>query len=339
MIRAFVLSLALLAPLSLPAAHAQRNQQQAAPALPDGVRVLEKKWYSEQVKVAGRLFLPPGHTVDGSYPAVVVAPGWGKTAASTESYAAALAAEGVIALTVDYRGWGRSGGQVYLGQPVATYDKMRFSEQTPELVIRRGRLDPELQVQDIRNAVTYLQSEAGVDRARIGVMGFDVSGGHVISVMGMDARVKAGAAITPIIGGANEKEESLIPDAQTQAEMIRLAREGAPPRTPQQAKQRNTQEARIALAEYKPFWRLDAIPETSSIGFFVAGADREVDNSLNALAAAKALKAKNVVRTLEGFKHNFTAAETAFAGKMAAQWLKEQLAAIVTDPAAPAPAN
>lgn len=329
---ALLLPLALLA--SAPAVEAQRSQAAQVVAVPEGVRMYDKKWYSEQVKVAGRLFHPPGYTVDGAFPAVVVAPGWGQTATSVEQYAAALASAGMIALAIDYRGWGRSGGQIYLGQPVATYDRMRFSEQTPEVVIRRGRLDPELQIQDIRNAVTYLQSEAGVDRARIGAMGFDLAGGHVLSAMSIDTRIRTGAVVTPIIPGANEKEEAYLPDAATQAEMIRLAREGAPPRTVQQARQRNSAEARVALADYKPFWRLKAIPETASVGFFIAGNDREVDNALNALPAAKALKAKNVVRTLEGFKHDFTTAETAFAAKMMADWMKEQFAA--PPPAAPA---
>ena len=307
-------------------------EQAAAPAafqmanpLPANVTVSEASWYSEQVGVAGRLFAPAGPADGASRPAVVLAPGWGETAETLDAYAGELAAQGVVALAVDYRGWGRSGAHLYLGESLTMYDKMRFSEQTPELVFRRGRLDPDHQVQDVRNAITYLQSLPGVDRSRIGVLGIDVGGGHVISVMSMDTRTKAGVAVTPLIYGQGEEEKSFMPDAATQAELIKLAREGAPPKTEAAARARNRQEERLALREYKPFWRLDAVPQTAAVRFIIAETDDEIDNMIHARAAARELKGPNDVKSLPGALHKLTPPQTAEAARLAAEWFKQRL--------------
>lgn len=296
-----------------------------AAALPAGVTMKESNWYSEQVRVSGRMFLPANFSASSRSAGVVLAPGWGKTAQTLDAYAAELAARGIVALTIDYRGWGRSGAKLYLGERVDTYDKMRFSEQTPEIVFRRGRLDPEHQVQDIRNAITFLQSEPGVDRARIGVAGIDMGGGHVISVLGMDARARAGVAITPLIHGQGEPEISYLPDAAAQAELIGLAREGAPPRTASAAKTRNELEAKLALMDYKPFWRLDAIPQTAAVRFIVAETDDEIDNMIHARAAARELKGPADVKSLPNALHSLTPAQTMEAAKLTAEWMKQRL--------------
>jgi dienelactone hydrolase len=293
----------------------------AAP-LPSGVSLKETRFFSEQVEVSGRLFTPAG---SGKHAAVVLAPAWGQTAASLDAYAAALAGQGIVALTVDYRGWGRSGGFIYLNERVFTDDRQRFSLHTPQLVIRRGRLDPESQVQDIRNAITYLQGEANVDQAKIGVLGLDMAGGHVISVLGMDARAKAGVAVTPIIAGSGEPKKSHIPTAAEQAALIRLARTGKPPQTAAEGAARNAEESRLALMDYKPFWRIDAIPAADAVQFIVAGADEKADTAKNAAAAQKAIKGPTELKTLAGARHALTGAQTQEAAAAAAAFLKAKL--------------
>lgn len=295
-----------LSPLALaPAAHAQTDVS----------------WYSEQVKVVGRLHAP---ATAGKHPAVILAPGWGQTAATMETYAKALAEKGVIALAIDYRGWGKSGGFIYLGERIDTYDLRRVSDQTANLVIRRGRLDPEQQVQDIRNAITFLQGRDNVDQTKIGVLGVGMSGGHVIQVMGMDARAKSGVAITPVIAGGGETPKSYIPTTADRALLVKYARE-ALPRNKGDMEKRNADEARLSLLEYKPFWRIPGIPESASVRFIVAGADKEVDNAKHALAASKALKASNDVQTLPNAGHKLTAAEQTEAAKLAADFISQKL--------------
>jgi dienelactone hydrolase len=311
----------------LPAMPAMPSLGRPAPApvpLPPNVTMTEPTWYSEQVRVSGRLFQAPSMTT-ALRPGVILAPDRGQTAASLDAYAIGLASQGVIALVVDYRGWGRSGAELYLGERVDAYDKMRFSEQTPTLVYRRGRVDPDHQVQDLRNAITYLQSERGVDPARIGVVGVGLGGGHAISILSMDARVKAGVGVTPLIPGQGEPQKAFLPTPSTQAEMIRLAREGAPPRTQSDAVLRNAQEARLALAEYKPFWRLASIPASTAIRFILAENDEVVENAVNARAAMSELKGPRDVAVVKGSRHDFTAAQTTEAARLAAEWMKEKL--------------
>jgi dienelactone hydrolase len=297
-----------------------------APAqLPANVSFSEAGWYSEQVKLSGRLFTPSSASASAKAPAVVLAPAYGETADTLDAYAAELAAQGIVALAVDYRGWGRSGAELYLGERISTYDAQRFVEQTPDIIFRRGRIDPEQQVQDLRNAITYLQSLPNVDRAKIGVAGLGLGGGHVISVMAMDARAKVGVAITPDIPGQGEEEKSFVPDAATQAEMIKLAREGAPPRTAAATKARNEQENRLMANEYKPYWRLDAIPQTASVRFIIAENDEFLDNFTNARPASKELKGANDVKVIARASHKLNAAQTSEAAKLTAEWLKQKL--------------
>ena len=291
--------------------------------VPSGVTLKEVRFFSEQVEVSGRLFSPA--SVNNA-PVVVLAPGWGKTAASLDAYAAALAGQGIVALIVDYRGWGRSGGYLYLGERIQFDDRQRFSDHTPIIIIRRGRLEPNFQVEDIRNAISFAQGLPGVDKSKVGVVGVDMAGGHVISTIGMDGRVKAGVAITPIIQGqAVEKKSLIIPSKEINDAMIKLARTGAPPKTAAEAKARNALESKIAVGEYMPFWRIDAIPNTAAIAFITAGNDEKVKNETNAVAASKALKGPTEVKVLAGAKHELTAAQVKEAAAETASWMKSKL--------------
>src|SRR5688572_11211057 len=75
----------------------------------------EVQFYSEAVLCAGKLFMPQAYSESSKLPAVVVVPAAGATQSSVEQYAASLAGSGLVALTFDYRGWGRSGGFLYFG--------------------------------------------------------------------------------------------------------------------------------------------------------------------------------------------------------------------------------
>lgn len=143
-----------------------------------GVSAKDVSFFSEAAPMHGRLFLPSGFNAGGAAAAVVLAPGWGETAAGIEGHAAQFAAKGIVALAIDYRGWGKSGGFIYLADNTRWDDRLRFSQHTSKVRIRRKRLLPEAQVIDIRNAITFLQGEPGVDPARIGVWGVGVSGGR-----------------------------------------------------------------------------------------------------------------------------------------------------------------
>ena len=225
------------------------------------------RFFSEAVSIHGRLFYPAGFSATASSPAVVLAPGWGETAASVEKHAAAFAAKGIVALAIDYRGWGKSGGFIYLADSTRWDDRLRFSQHTSNVRIRRKRLLPEAQVIDIRNAITFLQGEPGVDPARIGVWGTGVSGGHVVATAAADARVKAGVAVAPVMAGKDMPRQSFSPTATQRADLVRLARSGQAPATAAAAAAMNADEARLALAQYLPFTLLDQIPKSSALLF------------------------------------------------------------------------
>ena len=320
--RAFVfswLSLSPVAELSLAA-------QPSRPAVPEGVTAKEVKFFSEAVQCYAKIYLPKGFSVEGKAPAVVLAPAPGDTAASIDKYAAQLAARGLVAMTIDYRGWGKSGGFLYLSEPIRWDDRLRFSQHTARVRIRRKRLIPDAQLLDIRNAISYLQGEPGVDRGRIGLWGADLAGGHVVTMAATDIRVKAAVAQTPIIEGKDVARKATAPSAEHQAERVRLARTGQPPSTAVAAAAMNDREARLAVADYHPFWNVDAVPQTIAILFVLAEKDLKVNNDANAVAASKLLKGPNGVTVVPGATHAMSTASAFDAAvEAAAAWFQKYL--------------
>ena len=294
--------------------------------VPDGVTAREVRFFSEGVACYAKVFTPKGLTADGKAPAVVLAPAPGDTAASTEKYAAQFAGRGLIAMAIDYRGWGRSGAFLYVAEPVRWDDRLRFSQHTARVRLRRKRLVPEAQILDIRNAVSYLQGEPGVDRNRIGVWGIDAAGGHSLTVAAIDIRVKAAVAQVPLIEGRDVPRRAGRPDAEGQAQMVKLARTGQAPAYPESAAVMNALEARLAQAEYHPFWFVDQVPETTAVLFIVAEKDVKVNNEANAIAASKLLKGPNGVTVISGAAHGL-ASPGAFeaAVEAAAAWFQRYL--------------
>jgi hypothetical protein len=79
------------------------------------------------------------------------------------------------------------------------------------------------------------------------------------------------------------------------------------------------------MEDYKPFWRLEAIPQTAAIRFVVAEADDQIDNVVHARAAAAALKGPHDVVSIPGALHELTGPQAAEAARHAAAWLKDKL--------------
>lgn len=230
-------------------------------------------YFSEAVRSRARLYLPAGFSAAGNTAAVVLAPDRGQTADSLADTAAAFAHAGLVAMTIDYRGWGKSGAFIYLADQVRCDDRLRFSQHTPKVRLRRKRLLPEAQVIDIRNAITFLQGEAGVDGSRIGVWGAGLAGAHVVTVAATDARVKAGVALEALDAGRGAERRSFAPTAAQQAAMIKLARSGTAPTTDAVAAAMNDEESRVALAEYLPFRLIDQIPKDTAMLYLDAGGE------------------------------------------------------------------
>lgn len=123
-------------------------------------------FYSEGCKLHGVLRLPDEG--QGPWPAIVQGPGWLglHDAKLYERYHKSFTAAGYAVLVFDYRGFGDSEGE-------------------------KGLVMPQRQAEDIRNAITYMQTRAEVDPTRIGLFGSGGTGGAVpIYVAAVDQRVK-----------------------------------------------------------------------------------------------------------------------------------------------------
>lgn len=136
------------------------------------------RFYSRGSALAGTLMLPDAAD-GGPVPGLTQGPGWLglRDASLYRPYHDGLLAAGMAVLVFDYRGFGGSEGD-------ATY------------------LDPAAQVEDWRNAVTYLTTRPEIDPARIGAFGSGgTGGGNAVMVAGLDERIKAVVSQVPIADG------------------------------------------------------------------------------------------------------------------------------------------
>lgn len=134
------------------------------------------KFFSAGDPVAGILRLPEG---DGPHPAVVQGPGWLglKDAKLYHPYHQAFTEAGIAVLIFDYRGFGDSGGP-------------------------RGTLSPSMQLEDLINAVTYLQTRDDIDDDRIGVFGSGgTGGGNAVLLSAADQRIRCAVSQVPVADG------------------------------------------------------------------------------------------------------------------------------------------
>lgn len=121
------------------------------------------------------LYLPPR---DGPHPCVVMAGGWCYVKELTQPHFARVFCEqGLAALIFDYRSFGGSSGEP------------------------RRHIDPWGQIEDYRNALSYLEGRPDVDSDRLASWGISYSGGHVLVLGAIDERVRAVCSLVPVIDG------------------------------------------------------------------------------------------------------------------------------------------
>lgn len=137
------------------------------------------RFYSRGSALAGSLLLPDDASSERPVAAVAQGPGWLglRDAKLYQPYHEALLAAGIAVLVFDYRGFGDSQGD-------ASY------------------FDPMTQVEDWRNALTYLEARAEIDSRRLGAFGSGgTGGGNAVMVAALDERVKATVSQVPIADG------------------------------------------------------------------------------------------------------------------------------------------
>jgi acetyl esterase/lipase len=125
----------------------------------------------------GDLNLPDGFDPAGSTPAIVLGHGYTIRRTSLVEDARIFAEAGFVALAIDYRRFGGSGGEP------------------------RHHVDPIDQSDDFRAAIDWLEVQPGIDSDNIGIWGCSFGGGIVTFAAANDTRVKACVAQSPILDG------------------------------------------------------------------------------------------------------------------------------------------
>jgi dienelactone hydrolase len=259
----------------------------------DGVTSKDVTYYSDGVAAYAKIFYPKNFDPAKKTAAIVLGHGWGGTHFSIAKYANRFAEKGLVAMVIDYRGWGLSNGYATIperGEHTIQSDATHIDRRTEEVIVKRTRLIPMDQVEDYRNAISYIQGEPGVDKDRIGIWGSSYAGGHVVTVAGLDARVKALVGQIPAIAGKGTEPEAFqIPD-RLLGDAIKRAREGqgAVTQTGFSTIRDIDMETYEKTAEYRPWHYLERIGDRPVL--FIAAEDEELfDNAENSRAAIEVL--------------------------------------------------
>lgn len=141
------------------------------PPVADAVRT-EVRFASAGLELVGHLYRPPGVAAGERTPALAVAgPMTSVKEETVPHYAAPLARAGFTVLTFDNRNFGGSDAP------------------------RPQHLDTHEQVEDLRNAVSYLLTRDDVDPERVGLACVCLGAGYALEVAALDRRVKAVALV------------------------------------------------------------------------------------------------------------------------------------------------
>ena len=161
-------------------------------------------FYSCGTKCAAVLWVPDGASAESPRPGIVMCHGFtGIKEWLLPPFAEAFRDAGFAVLTFDYRGFGESDGA-------------------------RGRLVPQEQVEDIRNGMTLLASEACVDAGRLGLWGTSFGCANAVQTAGIDPRPRCvvgqvGFGSVPRMMAANPEQLELMRGmlAQDAAQRVR----------------------------------------------------------------------------------------------------------------------
>ncbi|EXJ77678.1 hypothetical protein A1O3_09907 [Capronia epimyces CBS 606.96] len=141
------------------------------------------------------------------------------------------------------------------------YDHRGFGASDTAAYAPRQEITTWLQANDMRDAVTYVQTREEVDRSKIALWGYSLAAAVSVYVAAIDRRVKAVVALGPGLDGAEICRRLAPPHVLNTAmqplfELDRLARaEGKPPLT-------------VPVVTKEPGGQ-SALPSPESISFFL----------------------------------------------------------------------
>ncbi len=298
-------------------------------ALPAGVTSRQITFYSDGTPCYGRIFFPKGFIARGKWPAVVVGHGINAQAVGIEKYAAAFAERGLVAMAIDYRTYGYSGGDVLLLEPDTTTDERAVWEKEARIRIKRTNLNNFRETEDFRAAISYIQTEPGVDPERIGVWGSSNGASVVLMVAALDVRVKAVVAQVGGAGGLGASGPVAI-SPQMLEDGIKRARTGQGDEVDGGFSFRSKIDrwSRQVNREFRPAALLDHVPETTKILWIPAEKD-ELIPPRGVQAASKAFKGTSQVIEVPYLTHfqiySFTGFEVS--SNLASDWFLKYLGA------------
>ena len=298
--------------------------------LPDGVNTRQITFYSDGTPCYGRLFFPRGFSPRIKRPGVVVGHGINAQAVGIEKYAARFAERGLVAMAIDYRTYGYSGGDVLLLEPDTSTDERTVWEKEARIQIKRTNLNNFRETEDFRSAISYLQGEPGVDPERIGVWGSSNGASVVLMVAALDARAKAVVAQVGAAGGLNASGPVAIPP-QMLEDGIKRARTGQGAEVDGGFSFRSKIDmwSNQLNREFRPGAMLGRIPHTTSILWIPAEKDELLPPHAptGPFAASKAFKGTSQVAEVPYITHfqmySFTAFEVG--STLAADWFLKYL--------------
>ena len=252
-------------------------------------------------------------------PTILMAHGWGGTAAQLRTVGLDFARAGYFVVTFDYRGWGESDSRLVLTGPAPAEKKAnRFSAEVQEV---REVVDPLDMTTDWLNALHWLQGEPQCDKARIGLWGTSYSGGHVVYVAARDPRVKV---IVSQVGSLDSR--FLEPKLGFEEGTKRARGEiGYPPPRARTVGNLSGAPVREKLLLYAPVEDVEKAPNCAML-FIIAEKEELFDNKDHAIKAHDRAKGPKKLITIPGITHYgiYTTAR-AEATRHALEWFDQYL--------------
>ena len=302
-------------------------------ALPEGVRSRQITFYSDGAPCYGRIFFPKGFNARGKWPAVVVGHGINAQAVGIEKYAARFAERGLVAMAIDYRTYGYSGGDVLLLEPDTTTDERAVWEKESRIQIKRTNLNNFRETEDFRAAISYIQTEPGIDPERIGVWGSSNGASVVLMVAALDARAKVVVAQVGGAGGSGSIGPAPI-SPQMLEDGVKRARTGQGAEVDGGFSFRSKIDMWSGQVnrEFRPGALLDRIPETTKILWIPAEKD-ELIPPRGVQAASKAFKGTSQIVEVPYLTHFqiYSFAGFEVSSNLAADWFLKYLGMRATE--------
>jgi alpha-beta hydrolase superfamily lysophospholipase len=151
------------------------------------------EFYSDGIRLEGLFQLPDGASHNGCRAVILLCSGFqGLKGLIPAKLWGPLTDAGYACFAFDYRGFGTSAGE-------------------------RGRVQPREQVEDLRNAITFLQQQSELSRERIGLVGWGFGGGVAVQAAAEDARARAVACLNGV-GDAGRA----VRDSRTHADWLAI---------------------------------------------------------------------------------------------------------------------